>query len=89
MTIWFHQPFGLVDESGGSLAIEREFASLVGLPLRRLPRFPGGATDWQNARLRGTTAFVVELPAGSLSTAAAARYARAVLALAPARKLAG
>ena len=78
VTIWFHQPFGLVDESGGSLAIEREFASLVGLPLRRLARFPGGATDWQNARLRGTTAFVVELPAGALGQQADRHYARVV-----------
>jgi murein peptide amidase A len=76
VTIWFHQPLGLVDESGGSLAIERDFASLVGLPLRRLPRFRGGATDWQNTRFPGTTAFVVELPSGALGREADRRYAR-------------
>src|SRR2546421_3370489 len=65
VTIWFHQPFGVVDESGGSLAVEREFASLIGLPLRRLQRFPGGATYWENAHLPGTTAFVVEFPPGA------------------------
>jgi hypothetical protein len=48
---------------------------------RRLPRDPGSAVGWENHRLPGTTAFVVELPAGSLSSAAADRYARAVLAL--------
>ena len=80
VTIWFHQPFGLVDESGGSIAIEREFASIIGLPLRRLLRFPGGATDWENARLPGTTAFVVELPPGPPGQDADRRYARAVAA---------
>lgn len=78
VTIWFHQPFGLVDESGGSIALEREFGSLIGLPLRRLVRFPGGATDWENARLPGTTAFVVELPPGAPGPDADRRYARAV-----------
>jgi protein MpaA len=78
ITIWFHQPLGVVDESGGSLTLERSFASLVGLPLRRLPRYPGGATDWQNHRFPGTTAFVVELPPGMLGLQAERRYARAV-----------
>jgi protein MpaA len=78
VTIWFHQPFGLVDASGGSLALEREFASLIRLPLRRLPRFAGGATDWENSRLRGTTAFVVELPPGTPGPEADRHYARVV-----------
>jgi protein MpaA len=82
IAIWFHQPLGLVDLSGGNAAIERQFARSVGLPLRRLARYPGSAVGWQNARQRGTTAFVVELPPGRLSRAAVARYARAVLALA-------
>ncbi|HET7513804.1 MAG TPA: M14 family zinc carboxypeptidase [Gaiella sp.] len=78
ITVWFHQSLGVVDESGGSLDLERRFASLVGLPLRRLPRYPGGVTDWQNHRFPGTTAFVVELPAGTLGLRADRRYARAV-----------
>ncbi len=81
ISIWFHQHERVVDESGGDIAIERRFADLVGLPLRRLPREPGSAVGWENHRFPGTTAFVVELPAGSLSSAAADRYARAVLAL--------
>ena len=89
ISIWFHQHERLVDESGGNIGVERRFATLVGLPLRRLAREPGSAVGWENHRLPGTTAFVVELPAGSLSPTAAARYARAVLALAQARKLAG
>jgi len=82
ISIWFHQHEQVVDESGGDIAVERRFSALVGLPLRRLPHEPGSAVTWENHSLRGTTAFVVELPAGSLSTAAAFRYARAVLALA-------
>ena len=44
LTVWFHQPLGLVDESGGLLAVEREFATLVGLPLRRLAARRTGRT---------------------------------------------
>jgi len=50
---------------------------------------PGSAVGWENHRFPGTTAFVVELPAGSLSQAAATHYARAALALAQSRKLPG
>jgi murein peptide amidase A len=82
ITIWFHQHMNLVDAPGGDIRIERRFARLVGLPLRRLPPYPGTATRWQNHTFRGTTAFVVELPAGRLGRRAADRYARAVLALA-------
>jgi protein MpaA len=67
ITIWFHQPLSVVDQSGGSLRIERSFARLLDLPLRRLNRYPGSAASWQNHRLPGTTAFVVELPPGKPS----------------------
>lgn len=82
VTIFFHQPLGLVDESGGDPRIERRFARLSGLPLRRLMRYPGSAVGWQDHRLPASTAFVVELPAGRLTTPGSARLARAVLALA-------
>ncbi len=82
ITIWFHQPLGVVDESGGDLRVERLYSRLAGLPLRRLPRYPGGVTDWQDHTFPGTTAFVVELPRGALSAGAAARYGRALLRLA-------
>jgi len=81
ISIWFHQHERLVDESGGSVRVERRFSRLVGLPLRRLRREPGSAVGWENHRLPGTTAFIVELPAGSLSAEAAGRYAHAILAL--------
>jgi protein MpaA len=81
ITIFFHQPLGLVDESGGDPRIERRFAQLSSLPLRRLTRYPGSAVGWQNHRLPTSTAFVVELPPGRLTPASTARFARAVLAL--------
>ena len=82
IAIWFHQHLRLVDESGGNVSIERRFASLVGLPLLRLTRYPGSAVGWENHAFPRTTAFVVELPAGPPTAAAAARYARAVLQIA-------
>ena len=71
----------LVDESGGNPAVERRFAAHVGLPLARLTREPGSAVGWENHTLPGTTAFVVELPAGSLPATAVSRYAHAVVAV--------
>jgi murein peptide amidase A len=82
ITIWFHQHLRVVDLSGGSRAIERRFSQLVGLPLRRLERYPGSGPTWQNHRFPGTTSFVVELPAGRLGQRAVDRYSRAVVALA-------
>jgi protein MpaA len=81
-TVWFHQPLGVVDESGGSLALERRFARLVGLPTRRLARYPGSAVGWQDHRLPRTTAFVVELPPGPVARQHLARYESGILALA-------
>ena len=78
VTIWFHQHLNMVVLTSGNLALQRRFARLAGLRVGRLPRYPGTATGWANARLPGTTAFVVELPAGRLSPRAVARLARAV-----------
>lgn len=61
LTVWFHQPVGVIDESGGSIAVERRFAQLAGEPLRQLTRYQGSAVSWENALLPHTTAFVVEL----------------------------
>jgi len=81
ITIWFHQSLGLVDGSGSSVATERRYARLVGLPLEELRRYPGSATTWQNHVLPDASAFVVELHAGSLSALQAERYADAILEL--------
>lgn len=82
ITIWFHQPQTLVDLSGGDARVERRFAQLVGLPARKLTRYPGSAASWADARLPGSTAFVVELPPGRLQPTAVTRYADATLTLA-------
>jgi len=82
ITVWFHQPLGLVDESGGQVAVERRFARAARLPLQRLTRYPGSVAGWENHRLPGSTAFVVELPRTLQSPG---RYARAVLTLLPVR----
>ncbi|MEA2404937.1 MAG: murein peptide amidase [Thermoleophilaceae bacterium] len=82
VTIWYHQHMGLVDRSGGDPAIERLYARRCGLPFRRLAPLAGTATRWQNHTFPGDTAFVVELRAGRLTRAGAARHAAAVLAVA-------
>jgi protein MpaA len=76
VTIWFHQPFGIVDRPPGNPFVARRYAQLSGLPLVRLPgRYPGSASRWQNHELPRSTAFVVELPSavgGALSRRATA-----------------
>jgi murein peptide amidase A len=81
ISIWFHQHLDLVDQSGGDVGLERRFAALVGSRLARLPREPGSVVGWENHTLRKTTAFVVELPAGSLEPVIVGRYAHAVLSI--------
>ncbi len=81
ITIWFHQPFELVDRSGGDPLVERRFSQLVGLPLVRLRRYPGSASSWQNHALPRSTAFVVELPS-AVSGELVGRAMRAVRTLA-------
>ena len=82
VSIWFHQHLDVVDESGGSLAVERRFAELTGLRLARLAREPGSAVGWTNHDDPAGTAFVVELPAATLPARAVARFARAVVTVA-------
>jgi protein MpaA len=79
VSIWFHQPLDVVDEAGGSKVLEHRFASAVGFSLTRLPREPGSAVGWENHILRGSTAFVVELPRRRLSAAAIGRFAWAAV----------
>jgi len=88
ITIWFHQPLGLVDLSGGDQRIERRYARLVGLPVEQLGRYPGSASRWQNHVFPDSTAFVVELAGGALTDARARVFADAVLELvAPIRRV--
>lgn len=79
VTIWYHQAMSLVDRSGGRVAIQRRYARMVGLTLRRLDPLPGTATRWQNHRFDNSTSFVVELPGGELPWRSARAHARAVV----------
>jgi protein MpaA len=76
VTIWFHQPFGIVDRPPGNPFVARRFSQLSGLPMVTLPgRYPGSASRWQNHTFPRSTAFVVELPSyvsGDLSRRATA-----------------
>ena len=82
-TIWYHsRQTPLVDESGGaSVALEQRYARLVGLPLVQLTRYAGSGIGWENSTLTGSTAFAVELAAGTPSSATVQRHMKAVLAL--------
>jgi protein MpaA len=82
VTIWFHQPQTVVRAWGPSVPVARKYAQLARMRYRSIRWPPGTAPSWQNHRLRGPAAFVVELPPGTLSSAAAARHTAAILGLA-------
>ncbi len=80
VTVWFHQPQGVVRAFGHSVGVARRYARTATVPYATI-RWPRGtAPNWQNQRL-GMRSFVVELPAGALPAAAARRHAQALLAL--------
>ena len=83
LTVHYHQQMRLVVlPRGAPRAPVREYARRTGLAPRWLPAYRGTAVSWQNRRSPGTTAFVVELPAGPLSARGVRRHARAVIAVA-------
>lgn len=77
LTIWSHQPLGVVDDSGGRRALARRNARLVGLSLVRPPCYARSAANWHH--LYPNTSLVVELPPRPLTRTSAARYGDAVL----------
>jgi protein MpaA len=81
VTLWYHQHMDLVDESGGDLGVARRYAEITGLRATCLTFLSGVATGWSNHAFPGTTAFVVELPAGPVSPAALALHLRALHAM--------
>jgi protein MpaA len=84
-TVWYHQPFGLVDRpESGDEAIARAYARVSGLRFSPLSPRPGSMSRWENVRVRPGSSIVVELPGGTLRAGAARRHADAVLALATA-----
>jgi hypothetical protein len=89
LTLYYHQQMRLVVlPRAAPRAPVREYGRRTGLPARWLPAYRGTAISWQNRRDPGTTAFVVELPAGPLSARGARRHARAVHAIARAPRAA-
>lgn len=81
VTIWYHQHMDLVDMAGGDRGVARRYAQLAHLRATCLPFLPGTAPAWSNHAFPGTTAFVVELPAGPVDHAALADHLRAVRAM--------
>jgi protein MpaA len=82
ITIWFHQPQGVVRAWGPSVPTARHFAALAGYPYRSIPWPYGTAANWQNHRFPGTASFVVELPPGPLPASRIGVWVRAVRELA-------
>jgi protein MpaA len=82
LTIWYHQPLDVVYGSDPHVTLLKRYARLTGLPYRRLVAPRGAATRWERARFPRGAHFVVEFPAGRISTGTARRHAAAVLALA-------
>jgi murein endopeptidase len=80
LSVWFHQPQGLVRAYGPSIAVGRRYASLARERYRTLVWPPGTAARWQNSI--GQRSFVVELGPGRLRARAAVRHVRAILAFA-------
>jgi protein MpaA len=81
VTIWYHQHLDLVDMPGGDRGVARRYAQVSGLRATCLGIFRGTATGWSNHLLPGTTAFVVELPAGPVLATALTRHLRAIRAM--------
>src|SRR4051794_18180243 len=78
VTIWYHQHMRLVTKTGGDPKLERLYARRSGLPHKKLGFLPGTATGWENHTFPGSTAFVVELPAGKLTSRGVRRHTGAV-----------
>ena len=80
LSVWYHQPQGLVRAYGPSVRVARAYARLARARYRTIVWPPGTAARWQNGI--GERSFVVELGPGHLRPRAAARHVHAVLALA-------
>jgi protein MpaA len=81
VTIWYHQQMNLVDHSHGADGdLVHRYADVANMRVDTIPPLPGTATRWQNHHMRHRSAFVVELPAGSLGQKATRLHAQAVVA---------
>jgi protein MpaA len=80
ITIWFHQPQGVVRAWGPSVSTARRFAKLASYPYRSIQWPYGTASNWQNHAFAGTASFVVELPPGRATNVG--RWVRAIRTIA-------
>jgi protein MpaA len=80
ITIWFHQPQGVVRAWGPSVPTARRFARLAAYPYRSIEWPYGTAANWQNHAFPGTASFVVELPPGRATHVG--RWVRAIRTIA-------
>jgi murein peptide amidase A len=86
LSIWYHQPWGAVLACRGRPQAAVEYAKLVGMRTScRGKGLRGTAISWHRHTIPGSTAFVVEVPAGKVSGGTATRHARAALTLAEGR----
>jgi murein peptide amidase A len=83
VSIWYHQHMdAVILQRGSSPSLMGRYARTARMRTRHLAQLPGTVARWENHRMPGTSAFVVELPAGALSPQAVARHVRAVLSVA-------
>jgi murein peptide amidase A len=83
LSIWYHQPWGAVLACRGRPPLAAEYAKLVGMRTScRGKGLRGTAITWEMHAFPGSSAFVVEMPPGAISTATAERQARAALTVA-------
>ena len=61
------------------MRVERRFARLVGMRSEQLTRYPGSVAGWEHHTFPGTTAFIVELPAGPVPAQRISVFTRAIL----------
>jgi murein peptide amidase A len=86
LSIWYHQPWGAVLACRGRPPIAAEYAKLVGMRTScRGKGLHGTAITWEMHAFPGSSAFVVEMPPGGISSATAERQARAALTVAEGR----
>jgi murein peptide amidase A len=86
LSIWFHQPWGVVLACHGRPPIAAEYAKLVGMHTScRGKGLHGTAISWEMHAFPGSTAFVVEMPPGKIGGGSADRQARAALTVAEGR----
>ena len=81
LTIWLHQPYGLIDDSQGPRWAEQVLSRQTGLPLERLDDYPGSAIGWEDHRMPAS-AFDLELPNQRLTPPSVRRYVDALRLLA-------